>query len=64
MIHEYKKECNMPEPFVLWFDGGSRRNGSPDAIAGSGSVLFRGTVRVWEGGRFLGNVTNNGTHIF
>jgi ribonuclease HI len=44
---------------LLWFDGGSRGNGTSHAIAGSGAVIYRGTSKVWEGGQYLGCTTNN-----
>ena len=44
---------------VLWFDGGSRGNGQAGAVAGSGTVLYRGATRVWQGGQYLGCTTNN-----
>jgi hypothetical protein len=43
----------------LWFDGGSRGNGGASAVAGSGTVIYRGDSKVWEGGRYLGCTTNN-----
>ena len=43
----------------LWFDGGSRGNGTSTAVAGSGAVLYNGASKVWEGGRYLGCATNN-----
>jgi len=44
---------------MLWFDGGSRGNGQAGAVAGSGTVLYRGATRVWQGGQYLGCTTNN-----
>ena len=44
---------------MLWFDGGSRGNGSAGAVAGSGAVMYRGDIKVWEGGHYLGCTTNN-----
>ena len=44
---------------MLWFDGGSRGNGSAGAVAGSGAVMYRDDIKVWEGGHYLGCTTNN-----
>lgn len=45
--------------FEMFFDGGSRGNGTGRAVAGSGAVIFRSGTQVWSAGRFLGQVTNN-----
>ncbi|MBI5037098.1 MAG: ribonuclease HI family protein [Candidatus Kerfeldbacteria bacterium] len=45
-----------PEVVRLYTDGGARGNPGP---AGAGFVLYRGSERVAEGARYLGEATNN-----
>lgn len=44
---------------VLYFDGGSRGNGSRGAVAGAGCVLLMDDVVRYEGSFYLGHATNN-----
>jgi ribonuclease HI len=55
-----KHKTELSEQYTLWFDGGSRGNGTSSAEAGAGWVLKRASGdRVSSGFVYMGKATNN-----
>jgi ribonuclease HI len=54
------KKASVNETYTLYFDGGSRGNGTEHAIAGSGFVMYDAQGKEFcKGINYLGKATNN-----
>lgn len=52
--------ANSSERYKLYFDGGSRGNGTANAIAGCGALIKNSkNETVWSKSKYMGNSTNN-----